>query len=471
MPTPRSLTPFEQLLLRDQRPGYPMCFFLICTVEGALDTARLAGALRRAAGRHPLVRSRIGGSWWRPAWREPDADPEFLAFPSGSRFPAPDEPNFPWRPLDIRRTSGVRMVAIEHAPDAWEVVLMVQHSVCDGLAGTEFLGDVWSHYHGSQPAPFRTPARVARRMSGNNAAPLPASTAGSYEAPGGLGGETAKFAGFIPAMVARGPAEIPRGAHDSRRQPAGSLGPHVPFVTLDFTHGQTASIKLRAAAAGASLNDVAIAAVMRAVAAWNENAGHPARRIRITMPASLKPPGTRAAARNDMGYAFLDRTAAECRDPAALVRSVAFASRWIQEHRAANAFLETLSIIDRFPPAFWFLTRIPLPLSTAVVSCIGNVGPRMRANVPRDGGCDLPGEVRITAVAGVPPIRPGTRLGVGLVMYDGRLHLTTACAAAAVGAPAQRLLGESIRDEILACAAALPASPDRPPPGMADDDP
>jgi hypothetical protein len=241
-------------------------------------------------------------------------------------------------------------------------------------------------------------------------------------------------------------------------------------VTLGFTREQTASIKLRAAAAGASLNDVAIAAVMRAVAAWNENAGHPARQIRITMPASLKPPGTRAAACNEMGYAFLDRTAAECRNPADLVGSVAFASRWIQEHRAANAFLETLSTFDRFPPAFWLLTRIPLPLSTAVVSCIGNVGPRMRANVPRDGGCDLPGDVRITAVAGVPPIRPGTRLGVGLVIYDGRLHLTTACAAAVVGGSAQFLLAESIRAEILACADALPQSPDRLPTGMPDDD-
>jgi hypothetical protein len=94
----------------------------------------------------------------------------------------------------------------------------------------------------------------------------------------------------------------------------------------------------------------------------------------------------------------------------------------------------------------------------------------MRANVPRDGGCDLPGDVRITAVAGVPPIRPGTRLGVGLVIYDGRLQLTTACAAAVVGGSAQFLLAESIRAEILACADALPQSPDRLPTGMPDDD-
>ena len=45
MSTPRPLTPLEQLLLLDSRPGYPICFFLACDVEGPLDTGRLEAAL------------------------------------------------------------------------------------------------------------------------------------------------------------------------------------------------------------------------------------------------------------------------------------------------------------------------------------------------------------------------------------------------------------------------------------------
>ena len=67
--TPRALTPLEQLLLRDSRPGYPICFFLACDVEGPLETRRLEAALGGAAGRHPLLCSRVRDSWWRPAWR------------------------------------------------------------------------------------------------------------------------------------------------------------------------------------------------------------------------------------------------------------------------------------------------------------------------------------------------------------------------------------------------------------------
>ena len=356
------------------------------------------------------------------------------------------------------------MVAIERERDAWEVVLMIQHAACDGLSGLEFFGDVWSEYHGSEPAPFRTPARDVRRRSGSTAAvadpsAAPPSTRPPEQAPtvtgptaSDLGEETARFAGNLPAMLARGPARPPSSA------PPGA-GPSLPFVTVSFTVEETASIKQRAAADGASLNDVAVAAVMRAVAAWNEDAGHPARQLRITMPASLKSPGTRAPACNDMGYAFLDRTAEQCQAPVDLIRSLAIASRWIQEHRAAGRFLDTLAIIDRFPPALWLLTRLPVPLSTAVVSFVGNVGPRLRANVPRDGGCDLPGGLRISAVNGVPPIRPGTRLGVGLVIYDGRLHVTVLADVHALGEAAPPLLTAAIRTAILDCAASLPTAP------------
>lgn len=459
MATSRALTPFEHLLLRDGRPGYPMCFFLACDVEGRLDTVRLETALEEAAGRHPLLCSRVRDSWWRPAWLPPDTLPALLAFPRGSPVPAEGDAGFPWGPIDVRRSSGVRMVAIEKAADTWEVVLMIQHSTCDGLAGLEFFGDIWARYHGGAPAPFRTPTRTITRRSDPSTPPPPA----PGETTGGdLGAETARFAGFLPAIVARGPADVAPSRADT--------GPALPYLSIAFSADETAAVKQRAAGIGASLNDVVIAAVMRTVAAWNDAAGCRARQIRITMPASLKAAGTRAPAGNDMGYAFLDRTIGPDQDPVGLIRSLAGASRWIQEHRAAGVFLETLARIDRFPPAIRLLTRLPIPFSTGVVSFVGNAGPRLKAGVPRDGGCDLPGGLRITAIRGVPPIRPGTRLAVGLVIYDGRLHLTTICDVAALGPAAQSLLTEAIRADVLRCTRALPepsTTPATPPP---DDD-
>lgn len=436
MPAVRPLTPLEHLLLRDQRPGYPMCFFVHCDVEGHLDPQRLRTALLAAAARHPLARSRVRDSCWRPSWHEPDVDPDFVLLRAGA---GRAEVDAAWAPIDVRRTSGVRMVAIAIAPDAWRVVLQIQHSVCDGLAGFEFLGDVWSHYHGADPAPFRTPSRsVARRPV--HVAPDEAADAGA------LVGETARFAGFIPATLARGPVGATPPAPDATA---------LPYVTRVLCREETSAIKERASAVGATLNDVVVAAVMRSVIAWNASAGRPARRVRVTMPASLKPPGTRAPACIDMGYAFLDRDAPSCVDPRALVRSVAEASRWIQDHRAAAVFLDTLKAIDRFPPAMRLVTRIPFTLSSAVVSNVGNVGPRMKINADRDGAVDLPGGLRLGRVAGVPPLRPGTRLAVGVVLYDGAAALSCLCDTPRLGATAAPVLADTIVAEIRTAAEAL----------------
>ena len=78
--------------------------------------------------------------------------------------------------------------------------------------------------------------------------------------------------------------------------------------------------------------------------------------------------------------------------------------------------------------------------------------------MPRDGGCDLPGGLRISAVKGAPPIRPGTRLGVGLVIYDGCLHVTAMGDTRALGEAAPLLLTAAIRTAILDCTASLPTS-------------
>ena len=473
MPSTRPLTPLEQLLLRDQRPGFPMAFFIHCDVEGPLEPGRLETALRKAASRHPLLRSRVGHTWWRPHWLQPDVEPELLVYRRESTVRAATEttarpPHDPWGPIDIRRTSGVRMVAIERSEHAWQVVIQFQHSVCDGLAGIEFFGDVWSLYHGDEPPSFRLPGRLARHAVDPQraAGPVSARQDGTPAAdPAGRGREAARtetirFASMLPATLARGPADGAAGDEPHDVHTTSQHCPQLPYQVTAFSREETATLKARAVAASASLNDVVVAAVMRAACAWNAAAGRPAGSVRITMPASLKQPGARTPACNDMGYAFLDRTAAECSQPAQLVRSIAAASRWIQENRAAAVFLHALAAVEQLPPLLWLLSRLPVTMSTAVVSYVGNLGTRMRANVPRQDGCDLPADLRITAIAGVPPIRPGTRLAVGVGIYDGQLRLSTLCDVRALGRAAATLLPVLIRGEVLGCAAMLPAPTD-----------
>jgi len=438
----RPLSPFEHLLLRDQRPGYPMCFFLHCDVEGDLDLDRLRRSLVEAAARHPLLRSRVRDSWWRPVWRTPDRDPTLEVIRLGDAVAADDDPASPWRPIDLRRESAIRMVAVQTGATAWRVVLQVQHSACDGLAGLEFLGDVWSLYRGAPPAPFRTPSRIVRRLSASGAAEADAEGPATGT-PAPTTGETARFAGFLPSALRRGPPRGPADDVDAYR---------LPYVPRTFDAPTTAALKDRAAAAGVSLNDLIVGAVMRVVVEWNARSGHATPRVRVTMPASLKAAGARGPACIDMGYAFLDRDESACRDARSLIASIAMASRWIQEHRAAGVFVETLAAIDRFPPAMRLLTRVPLPLSSVVVSNVGNAGPRMKIGQEAEASGAPPRPLRLRAVAGVPPIRPGTRLAVGAVLHDGCLALCCLCDTRTIGRAAAVLLADLVRDEVLACA-------------------
>jgi hypothetical protein len=269
-------------------------------------------------------------------------------------------------------------------------------------------------------------------------------------APQTLAREALSFARFFPQPIAPGPAT-------DQSQVAG-LAP--PFTSVALSRDLTARLRAQAAAAGCTVNDLVVAAVMRGIVAWNAEAGRPARGVRITMPCSLKPPGQRGPAVNELSYAFLDRTAQECQNAAGLVRSIGASSRWIQEHRAAEGFLHTLAALAQVPRLLWALTRLPICLSTAVVSSVGNVGVRMRANVPKVDGYDMPGNLRIAALRGVPPLRPRTRLAVGLTHYSGQLHLTFLCDAAALGPQAsQRMLGW-VQAAVLENAVALSRPPD-----------
>lgn len=401
MPARDRLAPFDQLMLEDARRGYPMCFHVECAGSGPLDQARFTAAVRQAAERHPRLRSRIETRWLGPHWLPPDRDPAVeWAEPRGPAAGARDAAPPPWRPIDPRVTSGVRFVGFA-APARWRVVMTVHHAVCDGLAALEYWGDIWTAYHGAEPPPF-APGRTFPRP----AEPPPSST----EA--GLLSACREFTALLPAPLA-----TPRRP-DHGGPPAAAM---LPYATLWLEAERTARLRSAAADLGGTVNDALVAATFATVAEWNRRAGAGrGTRLRILMPVSLRAPGERGPARNLMSYAFLDRSLGDCLRAADLVASLAAASRWVQETGAAARFLATLDLLARLPGALRAATRLPLSMSTAVASWLGNVTRRMQAAVPIHDGRLAPGGLTVESLAAVPPIRPGTAVALAMLAYaDG----------------------------------------------------
>lgn len=398
------LSPFDRLMLADDRPGCPMSFFAEFQVSGPLCEHRLRQAVDRASRRHPLLRSRLVPHPSRPAWRGSDTGPTFVWHP---REPATTL----WRAFDLRQESGLRVVVLDAGPLRHRAIIQVHHAVCDGVSALEYAGDVWAAYAGLEPRPFSV-AR-GRRVSVPEAAGA---------AQNGLR-EAWAFARFRPVPL----APLPTGARPPappREDPAAP-----PYAWMEFDKQTTDGLREAAIARGGSLNDLVVAAVMRAAVAWNRKAGRRAGNVRITMPVSLRPPGHRQPACNDLGYAFLDRRAEECVAAERLTESVAASTRWVLENQAARFFLDAIAALGRWPGLLWLATRLPVCFSTAVVSNVGDPARRMRCGVEAVDGRLKPDDVVIERCFGVPPSRPRTRVSIGATTYAGRLTFCCLCSA------------------------------------------
>jgi hypothetical protein len=228
---------------------------------------------------------------------------------------------------------------------------------------------------------------------------------------------------------------------------------------LEFDGHETHALRAAAAAFGGSLNDLVVAAVMRAAVAWNRAASGRAGGVRITVPVSLRPPGRRDPARNTMAYAFLDRTAAACATPGPLTESIAAATKWIREHDAARGFLAAIEGLARWPGMLWLATRLPGCFSTAVVSYVGDPSRRMRTGLPKRDGREAPGDLVIERCIGVPPLRPWTRASVGATTYSGRLALCCLCSAHEEPRHGAQLFLEHVRRSLAESTAAVASHP------------
>jgi hypothetical protein len=202
---------------------------------------------------------------------------------------------------------------------------------------------------------------------------------------------------------------------------------------------------------------------MRAALAWNARVGRTSGNVRVTMPVNLRQPGQREPANNNLGYAFLDRTAAQCTDPKSLMASIAAATRWILDNNAAALFLSAIHFLARWPWLIKLATRLPVCVSTVVVSNIGDPVRRMRSGVGKIDGRDAPDDLVIRGFVGVPPLRPRTRASIGVTTYAGRLSLCCLCSAHPDPHEAARRFLDLVRQELdemgAGSTAAFPALP------------
>ncbi len=484
---PCPLAPFEQLMWLDDHADYPMAFPIIGELRGEVDRELAQAALEAVCGRHPLLAARVtdngaGRPQWvaTPAgaakanaieWREDSAiaqrgldlaiesgvQVEFLrdgdrwrmvwhfhhcccdgvgaaavigewlliydALASGrdwrGELKAFDEDSFARRArIRSRRTQRVPRSSPAKSSNAAESVAANLNSASDPdasradqlpqVAWWRRLRAVWSHLANALRVVLTKPAEMAS-ANGNLA---------SDHAANALRAARSTSAGSAATNT--------QGA--SRRNAAGVIERVSPAIVRlrHWEAEQLQSLRREADARGATVNDLLLTSLVRALHTWNQRyaGGRKSRPVRVMMPTNQRIGEDRQlSATNVLSYAMLDRTARESAVPAELLDSVRRETAAIARHNLSIRFMISLGVAGRWPRLLQYALKRRGSWATAVLSNLGDVSRRSRKRYRWEGGCLVAGDLRLEAIYGAPPIRRGTRVALGVSVFRQRLTI------------------------------------------------
>jgi hypothetical protein len=416
-PSPLPRSPFslvDELSCYYDTPAEPNNIHLEVLVPGPVDYQALrqaaAGALAaapRASGRMadgPALRRRY--RWEFPP--VPEVDPVSHATWSDERQLAAVRAGFLAGSPPLCTSPPVRLL-LASGPGASCVLLNAHHAALDGMSSLELLRDIARRYRALTGAATRDPAG-ARPLAG-----APAWPPGQDQAPSAPPRSVPP-----PGTSARAPGR----AHNRAvlRYPAARVAPERRHRGRRDGYGlRLLAVPVPPRPAGATVNDVLVAALIATISRWNAAHGRPRRPIRITVPVNARGPGLGAVAGNHTRIVTVTaepHTAAG--DPFALLAAVTRQTSALRQAPPAGAAAGSLGLAPGWCPvalkrlaARFALRAIGRAVcDTAMLTNLGNV-----ADPPWSG---QHGPVRMAFSA---PAHMPRGVSVAAVSADGQLRL------------------------------------------------
>lgn len=434
---PLTLAPFEEYMWAESRVGNDMSFFLKVEVEGHVDHSRLQSAVRLASYRHPLTRAilkRCGLRTWQ--WHlAGNQQPRVAAWPESFTSPA-------WpRPLNLEQEPGIRGYVRQTEAKA-TLCFQFHHACCDGVGAFQWLGDVLAFYGietGGPETPRVVPVDLQRLVHRGRA------RFGSFRRLRWL----AEHFREGRKLWLQPPRPLQRDTAHQRT----SLDEPAPFPLTSFVFSEEETRELRGwvQSRQATMNDLLLLSLFRTIVAWNsEDRTDPW--YRINMPTSLRERAdSKTPATNLMSMTFLNRRrSVVAQESSQLLEGIVRESNDIKRNSRGTLLLEGLALGAAVPGLLSGPLKMPLCMSTAVLTNVGDPSRRLTARFPRREGRLVAGNLVVESIEGVPPLRARTHAAVGVTTYCGRLSLSLMMTPAEYSAPSvDRFLGifvKSIRE-------------------------
>ncbi len=443
---PLPLAPFEAYMLTDHRHDYPMHFYFRMELKGHLRPEYFKQALTESIQRHPLLRAKARQRFGRASVWEPSDGicirPCRQGFADLSQvLEAPH--------IDVTAESGLRTWLFAE-PSNTELLFQFHHSCCDGLGALIFLEDLLVTYHRISVGEKATDTFVrSHGLKSRGMIPLTA-----VQAVRKIPLDMKDFFRILlrrPAIATL--AEKPEEHNADRRLSA--------FLSHQFSPGELAGLLAEAKAQSSTLNNILMKDVYRAIDLWMCEAGGTAHRwIRMGVPASTRVHSSvEKTCCNHVTIMFLDQHSSDIRTSNSLLHQITQLTRFHRESNVWYSMLQLLQALAAVPPLLRLYLRTNRRMCTTIASNVGRAFESCA--LPRKEGQLVIGDMLLTSLSFLSPLRPGTEVSFGCVTYGNALSLSMHYKPHRVGEKQARQLMEIVVNNLRTSAGAgLPGRPD-----------
>lgn len=453
---PVRLSPFEEYLFLDQKPGFPMSENIDWVFQGQVDRELLEKALWKVVAKEPLFFAKVKKKWGKYYWTaeakdemQPvqwiKTDHDFLEDRCGM---------IPLIGIDLEKKPGVQIFVVE-GKGSFLIRTHFHHAVVDGLGATIFMGNWFSIYEQlllqkADGDPILTDPQSFRfREDLHIVAPEPVSASVILKT---LIVEVFKW--FWRRPISLIPLKKRREKESSKivssfvrdvaedldresdwesawklgRKRENDLDPvqywrSIPYETWEKYHKKAKEKEV-------SINTLLLRDLYLALRRWSQLSPREERRnrrfFRVLVPMSMrkKEHGSLPLA-NILGYIFLDELPRNCDREDDLLKKINEIMKFVRKWSSGSLFIEGARFFRRFPGMLSLLTSRIFCHSSIVFSNTGILCKCLQSERYREEmNIRIPGELELIRIIGSPPVRPNTPISIGLITHQKEMLLT-----------------------------------------------
>ena len=403
----------------DDRPEHPMTFVVQLHMAGQIDRDAFSMAIKSSLERHPLLTATIGpGKGGKDCWIKADDPHPYV------NWGQPNDPiEFPdGEFIDLRKKTGLR-IFVRHDDHSAVITTQFHHAVCDGIGSYQYLGDLLYEYAirtgaTNLPTPPESPYRRLKdrgRISYD---------VNNFLKPNGkpqrLWDEALKF--MKMSNVALKP---------DQKKATGFRAAFPSIESHTFDKDEHKALRHVAQSKGQILNDLLIEKLFLTLCQWESKAPRffQRRHVCVMMPMNLRAPTDNdISACNAVSQSFVRYHRRDVKDETAFRSALGNELLKLKHDRARIRFMHMITGAHYFyPKTLKFCLDFKKCLATAIHSNTGDPTKQFLTSFPKEKGQLRCGNLLLTDVSGVPPMRPGTNVTISIFTYRRLLKICIRC--------------------------------------------